>query len=29
VPELPAWNDMMAELKRLLLDFFPDLIGRR
>ena len=28
VPELPAWDDVLAELKRLLPNFFPDLIDR-
>jgi hypothetical protein len=29
VPELPACDDVLAELKQLLPDFFPDLIDRR
>jgi hypothetical protein len=28
-PELPAWDDVLAELKQLLPDFFPDLIDRK
>ncbi len=28
VPELLAWDDVLAELKRLLPNFFPDLIDR-
>jgi hypothetical protein len=28
VPELPAWDDVLAELKRLLPNFFPGLIDR-
>jgi hypothetical protein len=29
VPELPACDDVLAELKQILPDFFPDLIDRR
>ena len=28
VPELPAWDDVLAELKRFLPNVFPDLIDR-
>lgn len=28
VPEPPAWDDLLAELKRLLPNFFPGLIDR-
>jgi hypothetical protein len=29
VPELPTWENVLAELKQLLPNFFPDLIDRR
>jgi hypothetical protein len=29
VPELPAWDDALTELKRLLPNFFPDPIDRQ